>query len=65
MSFWAEGREAAGWYFKGKVGNSQVDEKEQMCDKQILDWPPETTGHRVEPNRLGWVRPVCHTTHTC
>lgn len=36
------------WDFRGKVGNSQVNEKEEACDKQILAGAPETTGHSGE-----------------
>lgn len=42
----------SGLDFKGKVGNSRVDEKEQTFDKQILASHPETMGHRWESNRL-------------
>lgn len=36
MPFWSKEREAGGWDFEGKVGNSQVDEKDQICGKQFL-----------------------------
>ena len=33
MPFWTKEMETGIWDFKGKVGNSQVDEKEQICGK--------------------------------
>lgn len=41
--------------FEGRVGNSQVHEKEPTFGKQIvaLPGPPRNSGHRGESNRLG------------
>lgn len=36
MSFWTKEREVGVWDFKGKIGESQGDEKEQKCGKQIF-----------------------------
>lgn len=36
IPLWTKERVAGVWDFTGKVGNSQVDEKEQTCGKYIL-----------------------------
>lgn len=45
VPFWTKKREVGVWDFKGEAGNSQVDEKEQRCGKQILLGHPESMGH--------------------
>lgn len=32
------------WGFKGEVGNSQVDKKEQTCGKKIFAGPTKNSG---------------------
>lgn len=52
MPFWTKERGAGIWNFRGKLGNSWVDEKEQTFDKQILARGHlETVGHRRESNK--------------
>lgn len=43
MPFWTE-EGAWVWDFEGKEGDSQADEKEQMCGEQVLAGHPETMG---------------------
>lgn len=43
MSFWTKEREPGVWDFKGKAGNPQGDEKEQMSGKPVIASHPETT----------------------
>lgn len=51
MPFRTKEREAVVWDFKRKAGNSQVDEKEQTCNKQILVGSPEILGHGGASNQ--------------
>lgn len=46
---------------KGKVGNLQVDEKEQTRGKQISSGPPRNNGTQREAQQTGLPRffPVC------
>ena len=52
MPFWAKEREAGVWVweFRGKVGNSQIEQKEQTFGKFLLGLP-ETMRHKGETNR--------------
>lgn len=60
LSFWTKEREAGVWDFKEKVGNSQVDEQEQTCGKQILLGHSETMGHGESNKQTVWFLSVCH-----
>lgn len=51
MTFWTKEREVGVWNFRGKVGNSKVEEKEQTRGKQILSGPPRPMGHRGGPHK--------------
>ena len=54
--------EAGVWDFKGKAGNSQVEEKEQTCGEQFLTESPKTMGPRGESYRQTLLDPpVWHT----
>lgn len=39
MPFWTKEREAGVWDFKGKVHNSQVDERANVLNKFLLSHP--------------------------
>ena len=47
--------------FKGKEGNSQVGEKEQMFGKQVFGHT-ETEEHRGEPNKQAFLGSSLSTT---
>lgn len=64
--FWTKEWEVGVWDFKGKVGYSQVDEKEPRCDNQSLAELPRTMGcwwefdrHCLDPSSLP------HLIHMC
>lgn len=48
IPFWKKEREARVWDFKRKVGNSQLDEKKQTFNKQILSGSPRNNGTQKE-----------------
>lgn len=44
MPFWTKKRKAGAWDFKRKVGNSQVDEKEQTSKQILAGWTAKNNG---------------------
>ena len=44
MPFWTKEIKAGVWDLKGNGGNSQIDEEEQTCNKQILVGLPKNYG---------------------
>lgn len=47
IPLWFKGEKAGVWNFKEKIDNSQVNEKEQMCDKQTPLGSPGDNGARM------------------
>lgn len=59
---WTKEKGAGVRDFKGKVGSSWVDMKQQACAKQILAGPPRNSGTQKEGQQTGFARflPVWH-----
>lgn len=55
-------KRSRGLGFQRKVGNSQVDKKEQTCGKQILAGLPRNNGSQKEAQQTGFARLLtfCH-----
>ena len=60
MSAWTKEMGVRVCDFKGKEGNSQEDEKEQVFVYKCLLGHTETMGHRILPDVAGFL-PVYHT----
>ena len=63
LSSWTKGKQVGIWDFKGKEGNSQEDEKEQVSVHKCLLGHTETTGHRILTDFAVPPRPP-HLVHT-
>ena len=60
MSSWTKEMRVRVWDLKGKEGNSQKDDKEQVFVHKCLLGHTETMGHRILPDFAGFL-PVYHT----
>lgn len=62
MPFWTKEKWARVFEFSGKLGNSQIDKKDQTSIKQIFTGPPRSNGNQKEVPPTGSVRflSFCH-----